>query len=170
MRTALREDRAPIRRGAAHNRECNAVQSWLIQHPKNLCHVQMHIHADYTSERIMPPNIAISFVDESSGDEYELHLSKVTSAPWQLPMVGSEERFGTPLFPLHPVNPTQQGVGWLLFTRGVIDIDESLFTLVVVLLAHPDFKCVLLTQDWCCHGRCHSDRRSPGSSRLEPAR
>ena len=96
-----------MRRGAGSNRDYNAVKSWPVQHPENLRHVQMHIHADYTSERIVTPDIAISFVDESSGDEYEAHLSKVTSAPWQLPMVGSEERFGTPLFPLQPVNPTQ---------------------------------------------------------------
>ena len=77
-----------------------------MQYPDNLCHVQMHVHADYTSEQIVTPNIAISFLDEGSGEEYEAHLGGIMSTPWQLPMVGSEERSGTPLFPLQSVTLT----------------------------------------------------------------
>ena len=39
----------------------------------------------------------ISFVDESNGEEYKANLSNVTSTPWQLPMVGFQDRFGTVL-------------------------------------------------------------------------
>ena len=82
----------------------------------------MHVSADYTSERIGMPDIAISFVDETSGEEYEAHLTNIESTPWQLPMVGTEERFGTVLFLLGPVtrSPAMPGCLGLLMISSCL--------------------------------------------------
>ena len=131
-----------------------------------LCCVQMKIHADYTSERIGKPDLEITLVDDTTGQEFRADLSDVTSSDWQLPAHGFDEKSGTGLCALYFVSPCLHSSGCLLCLKRT----QSLLPRRWSCWQQNGPASVLHNHAGCCRCRCQTNSQRPCASRLESAR